>query len=153
MTARTHRLTGRLQVPLARADAFALFTPLGEREWVHGWDPHFPHPVRDDSKPGTAFETDAHGRHTIWVVTARQRPRHISYARFTSGDQAGTVSVVLEPDGEHTQVEVTYVLPPFTPSAEADLQQFADGYPAYLESWEHAISARLSRRTRADSDV
>lgn len=151
MTATKHRLVGRLHVPLRPADAFHLFTPLGERDWAHGWEPHFPTPVRDDTEPGTVFETDAHGRRTVWVVTGRERPHRISYARLTPEDRAGTVSVALEPSGEHTAVEVTYELTPLTPYAAPELQHFADGYAVFLQSWEHAISACLSARAESAS--
>ena len=146
MTSETRRLVGRLRVALPAADAFALFTPLGEREWAHGWDPQFPCPIDDDTVPGTVFETDAHGRRTTWVVTSNEPPHGIAYARVTPGDRAGTVSVALKPANDHTEVEVTYVLTSLASSAERDLQRFADGYVAYLQSWEHDIAACLARR-------
>ncbi|MHA7987416.1 hypothetical protein ACX9R5_16590 [Rathayibacter sp. CAU 1779] len=169
MTTRTHRLAGSIRVPLAIADAFPLFTPEGEREWAHGWDPHFPDghdesepdaQQRDDTEPGTVFETDAHGWRTTWVVTARDRPVHISYARFTAEDRAGTVTVRLaQPaDGsgasaESTDVEVTYVLTALGPSAEAELRRFADGFAEYLRSWEHAIAELVARRRSSDAEA
>jgi hypothetical protein len=36
------RLTGTIGVPLPPTEAFALFTPTGERAWAEGWDPRFP---------------------------------------------------------------------------------------------------------------
>ncbi|NNC13817.1 SRPBCC family protein [Planctomonas sp. JC2975] len=167
MTARLHALVGRLQVPQTIADAFVLFTPEGEREWAHGWDPHYPgEPVgadhgsadvdaarRDDTEPGTVFETDAHGSRTTWIVTRRDRPRYISYARVTAGGWAGTVSVALAPFGDVseqgavvTEVEVTYVLTALVQSAEGELQRFADGYVEYLRSWERDIAGLVARR-------
>ena len=41
-------LTGTLRVPLPADEAFRLFTARGERDWVDGWEPHFPDPVDDD---------------------------------------------------------------------------------------------------------
>jgi len=145
-------LVGRLRVPLAPADAFVLFTPLGERVWVHGWEPRFPGSVDDDTEPGTVFVTEAHGGSTTWVVTARDRPRAISYARFTPGDRAGTVTVRLEADGTTSLVEVVYDLTALAPESEADLQEFADGYAAYLESWERDIAAYLSGTTHDSAE-
>lgn len=139
-----HRLTGRIQVPLPPRDAFVLFTALGERHWARGWDPHFPVPSADDSEPGTVFETESHGRRTTWVVTQRIAPTQVSYARFTPGDRTGTVSVTLHAHGEGSDVEVSYDLTALTPEAEHDLQQFADGYAAYLQSWQSAISEYLT---------
>ena len=143
MTPATRRLVGRLRVPLPPADAFLLFTPLGERDWVPGWEPRFPQPVDDDTEPGTVFVTDGHGASTVWVVTARERPRMISYARVVSGDRAGAVTVRLESAGEGSEVEVAYELTALVPEAEAELARFADGYAAYLQSWERDIAAHL----------
>ncbi len=143
----SNALVGRLRVPLPPADAFVLFTAVGEREWVHGWEPRFPRPVDDDTEPGSVFVTDGHGGGTVWVVTARDRPWLISYARVTPGDRAGTVTVRLAPageEGEHSDVEVAYELTALVPEAEHDLRRFAEGYSAYLASWERDIAAYLS---------
>lgn len=135
------RLTGRLRVALPAAEAFRLFTPRGEQDWVPGWSPRFPAPAVDDTEPGTVFETEGHGATTTWVVLARQPGRHISYARVTPGERAGTVAVTVEEADGHSEVEVTYTLTALRPAAVADLHRFARGYPAYLRSWQDAIAA------------
>jgi polyketide cyclase/dehydrase/lipid transport protein len=145
----TQRLTGRIHVPLPPEEAFQLFTPRGEAVWAHGWHPHFPAPAPDDTEPGTVFETSAHGEHTIWLVTDRERGKRISYARVTPGDRAGSVTVVLNAAGRHSEVEVTYHLTALTGPAGRKLSEFADGYPAYLRSWQDAISAWLHGGTGA----
>jgi hypothetical protein len=137
-------LTGRIRVALPPGEAFRLFTPRGEQDWVHGWHPRFPAPASDDTEPGTVFETSAHGEHTIWLVTDRQPGKRISYARVTPGDRAGTVTVTVSPAGQHSEVEVTYQLTALTGPAEHHLGEFADGYRAYLQSWEDAIAAWLA---------
>jgi polyketide cyclase/dehydrase/lipid transport protein len=152
MSGTRRRLTGRIQVALPPGEAFRLFTPRGERDWAHGWDPRFPSPAVDDTEPGTVFETSAHGQHTIWLVTGREAGKRISYARVTPGDRAGTVSVTISPAGQHSEVEVTYELTAFTGTAERHLTEFADGYPAYLQSWQDAIAALL-RNAGADADA
>jgi hypothetical protein len=142
MTDVPRRLIGRIQVGLPTDEAFRLFTPRGEQDWVTGWEPRFPAPAPDDTQPGTVFETNAHGQTTIWLVLDRQWGKRISYARVTPGDQAGTVTIVLSPTGRHSEVEVTYELTALTGAASSRLREFADNYPAYLRSWEDAISAR-----------
>jgi hypothetical protein len=143
MSGTRRRLTGRIQVALPPREAFRLFTPRGERDWAHGWDPRFPSPAADDTEPGTVFETSAHGLPTIWLVTSREAGKRISYARVTPGDRAGSVSVTVSPAGQHSEVEVTYELTALTSLAEHKLTEFADGYAAYLRSWEDAIAALL----------
>jgi hypothetical protein len=143
MTDMPRRLIGRIQVGLSPGEAFRLFTPRGEQDWVTGWEPRFPAPAADDTQPGTVFETGAHGQTTIWLVLDRQWGKRISYARVTPGDRAGTVTIVVSSTGRHSEVEVTYELTALTDAARPRLREFADNYPAYLESWQDAISARL----------
>ena len=143
MTGTQRRLTGRIQVALPPGEAFRLFTPRGEQDWVHGWHPRFPAPASDDTEPGTVFETSAHGEHTIWLVTAREPGRSICYARVTPGERAGTVSVTITEASGHSEVEVAYQLTALTPAADHHLREFADAYPAFLRSWQDAISARI----------
>jgi hypothetical protein len=142
------RLTGRIQVDLPPGEAFRLFTPRGERDWAHGWDPRFPAPAPDDTEPGTVFETHAHGQHTIWLVTGREPGKRISYARVTPGDQAGTVTVTITGSGGRSEAEVTYQLTPLTSAAAGKLREFADSYPAFLRSWQDAIAAWRSGSKR-----
>jgi len=137
-------LIGRIRVALPPGEAFRLFTPRGEQDWVHGWHPRSPVPAPDDTEPGTVFETSSHGEHTIWLVTDRQPGKRISYARVTPGDRAGTVTVTISAAGQDSEVEVTYQLTALSGPAEQHLSEFADGYPAYLRSWEDAIAAWLA---------
>jgi hypothetical protein len=107
----THRhLTGRIQVNLPPHEAFRLFTPRGEQDWVSGWQPRFAAPAADDTEPGTVFETDAHGQRTIWLVLDRQWGKRISYARITPDDNAGIVTIVINSASGHSGVQVTYEL-------------------------------------------
>jgi Polyketide cyclase / dehydrase and lipid transport len=146
VTSTRQRLTGRIQVDLPPGEAFRLFTPRGEQDWVHGWQPRFPAPAPDDTEPGTVFETHADGQHTIWVVISREPGKRISYARVTPGDRAGTVTVTINAAGHHSEVEVTYQLTALTGPAGHKLSEFAGRYPAYLQSWQDAIIGWLHRQ-------
>ena len=143
MTGTQRRLTARIQVAVPPAEAFRLFTPRGEQDWAQGWRPRFPAPAPDDTEPGTVFETSAHGQRTIWLVTDRDPGRRISYARLTPSDQAGSVTVTISAVGEHSEVEVTYLLTALTDAAEGTLAEFADSYPAYRKSWQDASATWL----------
>ena len=136
-------LTGTLTVDLPPSQAFRLFTPRGEEDWVAGWRPRFPAPADDDSAPGTVFETDAHGRTTTWVVVDRTPGHRIRYARVVPGDTAGTVTVELADAGGHSDVTVTYDLTALSASAIEPLRGFAARYPDMLRHWADAIAASL----------
>lgn len=143
MTTDRERLTGHITVALPPGEAYRLFTPRGEQDWAPGWHPHFPAQAPDDTEPGTVFETRAHAQDTIWLVTSREPGRRICYARVTPAGLAGTVTVTISPSGGHSDVEVTYDLTALTVAAEGTLREFTAGYPAYLRSWQDAISGRL----------
>jgi len=138
------RLTGRIQVDLPPAEAFRLFTPRGEQDWAHGWQPRFPAASPDDTEPGTVFETAAHGQYTIWLVIDRDPGQRIAYARVTPGHQAGTVTVTMSAARHGSEVEVTYELTALNDVADESLREFAANYPAYLRSWQEAIAALLN---------
>jgi hypothetical protein len=137
-----HLLTGRFPVALPPDAAFRLFTPLGERDWVPGWNPRFPVPTADDSAPGTVFETPG----TTWVVVDRTPGRRVRYARIARGATAGTVTVDLADAGGHSDVTVTYEITALTDAAAPDLDGFAAGYPEMLRAWEDAIAASIGSR-------
>ena len=106
------RLSARIHVALSPDDAFQLFTPRGEREWAHGWEPRFPAPTSDDSEPGTVFETDTHGRRATWLVTERICGKRIAYAQVIPGERAGRITVTLDategkPGGGHLRADVS----------------------------------------------
>jgi hypothetical protein len=150
-----HRLTGTLRVALPPTEAFHLFTPRGERNWVDGWDPRFLDPTADDTEPGTVFQTHAHGETTTWIVLDRRPGRGMAYARVTPGARAGTVTVTLDqaPDStHHSNVTVTYDLTALTQTARPDLEQFASRYRAFLLSWQDAITAWLGDHDHEPTD-
>jgi hypothetical protein len=120
-----------IRVTLAPERAMHLFTPVGERLWVPHWDPRFPAGESGDgSAPGTVFLTgDTH-----WVVVDRA-PDRVRYARVTPGVRAGTVEVVVRPDGDAAIADVTYEL---TPLAEGD------DYAPAIHEWEAAIAAAIA---------
>ncbi|HZE37974.1 MAG TPA: SRPBCC family protein [Stackebrandtia sp.] len=141
------RLTGTIEVALPPAQAFRLFTPRGEQDWVEGWDPHFPDPEADDTEPGTVFETHAHDQRTIWTVVDRRPGRMMSYSRATPGLRAGTVTVSLEAtpgQSDHSTVTVSYDLTALSEADRADLAKFAADYPGFLRSWQETIAATLA---------
>ena len=121
--------------------AIRFFTPVGERDWVEDWIPHFPAGESGDgSEPGTVFTT--HG--TIWVVVDRG-PDSVRYARILPDERAGLVDVRCLPDGAGgTRAEVTYDLTALSGPGDADLDAFAASYEDFLAEWERLIAAALT---------
>ena len=142
------RLTGSIRLPLAPAEAFALFTPTGERTWAEGWSPQFPTVVDDDTEPGTVFTTEHAGRHTTWTVVHRDPGRAIQYACVTPGDRAGLVTVTCDRAANGaTEATVRYDLTALSLEACSDLGDFAARYAHFLGHWRAAIERSLARES------
>jgi hypothetical protein len=134
--------SGTARVALPPERALRYFTPEGERTWVPGWDPTYPAAPEGDTAISTVFVTRGHGRGTVWVIVDCS-DGEIRYAQVSPGVQAGTVTVRCLRDGEATRAEITYDLTALSTTAQAALQQFADGYDDFLAEWERRISAAL----------
>src|SRR5215217_4271418 len=72
-TSQSRRLAGRVQVAAPIAQAFPLFSPLGEKAWVPGWDPELLHPSGANWTEGLIFRTRGESGDAIWVVTRLDR--------------------------------------------------------------------------------
>ncbi|GAA2641450.1 hypothetical protein GCM10010425_54110 [Streptomyces spororaveus] len=136
-------MSATLTVPLPPEEAFRLFTARGERDWVPGWDPVFPVDTPDDTAPGTVWLTSSPEEETTWLVTFRDFPRSVSYARITPSVRAGTVTVALAATEAGSEVTVTYDMTPLTPAAADALDEFAADYPSFVRSWEELIATHL----------
>jgi hypothetical protein len=137
----TIECSGRVRVPLSPDAAIHLFTPEGERDWVAGWDPAYP--AGADLAPGLVFETDNHGARTTWVVT-QCAPRQMAYSRVVQGENAGTVAVRCEPEGEGTVAHVAYRLTALAPEAAERLADFEAAYPDFMAEWEAMIGKAVA---------
>lgn len=138
------RLEGTVHVALDPVDAWALFTPSGERRWAAGWDPWFPAPAEDETEPGTVFETK-HPHTTTWIVVARVPHRAITYSSVSDAGRAGLVHVDCQPNPDGTTVAtVVYDITALNEPGAAWLSEFAAGYPNYLEHWQDAIRDALA---------
>ena len=133
---RAVRLSHTIAVPRPFEEAMRAFTPLGEREWVDGWEPVFPagEPDGDGDDPETVFEANG----ATWVVVDKAFDT-VRYARFTPGVMAGTVTVHCAPDGEATAAEVTYALTALSAEGEARLEAFAEGFQAEIDGWAERL--------------
>jgi hypothetical protein len=138
------RLQQDLTVAVGAEEALALFTPVGERRWVDGWDPVFPAGEQGDgAQAGTVFTTEHDGHSTFWTVVDRDA-RMVRYARTTPGHWAGIVAVRCDDAGPGTtRATVTYELTALSAKGEQALAQFAREYRTYIGEWERLLAAML----------
>lgn len=139
------------------AEAFGLFTPLGEKNWAEGWNPVFPTagdlPLRD----GSVFTVEAphpHGRglmQSVWSVSRFEAPRLIEYRNVIIGLRATRIQVECTAAGEkETRVTVRYTYTGLSTEGDELIGQItAERFKAMIGEWDKSIAAYLKRGTPA----
>src|SRR2546423_1322771 len=107
---RSAELSGGFTLAMPLEAAFGLFSPLGGKRWVPGWDPELLPPPGVAWARGLIFRTRENRGEAVWVVTALDRERHqAEYHRVEDGRYVARVQVACaEASGEGTEVRVTY---------------------------------------------
>src|ERR671937_402667 len=116
-TPRTVEFTGRFTIPASVDAAFELFSPLGERAWVPGWNPELLHPRGADWEQGQIFRTREGNDDAVWVVTALDRDAHrVEYHRVEPRRYVARVRVACVADsGPGTRVTTSYTFVGLSP--------------------------------------
>lgn len=142
------RRSHAIVLALPPAEAFALFTPEGEKRWIREWEPRYLHPASGEARAGMVFTTGAGDELTIWsLVDYDPRALRSRYARVTPASRFGFVEVACDPEAAGTRVTVAYAFTALTPAGEAFLEGFGeDAFRAMIEGWKDLIEAWLRRR-------
>ena len=140
------RLAGGFSVAAGADAAFPLFSPLGERSWVPGWDPELIHPPGLDWAEGLIFRTREELGDAIWVVTRLDRAaRHVEYHRVEPGRYVAHITVRCTPASDDTtDVSVVYEFVGLSERGNADIDAMTDtAYAEKMSRWSQMIAAAL----------
>ncbi len=132
-----------LDAPPARV--LPLFTALGEKAWVPGWEPQI---LSGREERGSVFRTVRGDRETIWIVVdCRPSEGRASYARLAQGSNMGLVDVQCSAaPGGGTEVSVRYTLTGLNAEGRAFVTEFLqpEQYARMIEEWRTLVSAALT---------
>jgi hypothetical protein len=145
-TARSIELGGGFALPAPPETTFELFSPLGEKKWVPGWDPELIHPPGTAWERGLVFRTREERGDAIWVVTALDRDRHeVEYYRVEAGRYVARVHVrCSSASGNRTDVRVTYTFVGLSEAGNEDIAAMSDeAYREKMGRWEDWIRKAL----------
>jgi hypothetical protein len=146
---RTATLTGTIALDGAVDDVFPLFSPLGERHWVEGWDPEILFPRDSDWAQGMVFRTITEGREDVWVVAGLDARAHrVVYYRTEPGLLVARVEVCCRAlDERRTEATTTYSYVGLSNTGNAHIASWTtQAYAAKMHRWEQNINRWLAGR-------
>ena len=151
--ARSTELKGSLVVGAPVDAAFELFSPLGEKLWVPGWDPELIYPPGSSWEPGLIFRTREGQREAIWVVTTLDRSVYeVEYHRFEADRYLVRVRVACSARSAwETDVRVTYVFVGLSESGSREITLMtAEAHAERMSRWQDWISQHFGRQGLED---
>jgi hypothetical protein len=145
---RSIELEGRLRAPAAVDTVFELFSPMGEKRWVPGWDPELLHPPGRSWERGLVFRTREERGDAVWIVTALDRERHeVEYHRVEAGRYVARVAVRCRPEDGETAVAVAYAFVGLSETGNRDIDAMSEaGFDEKMRRWQRWIAGHLTGR-------
>jgi hypothetical protein len=143
-------VAGSLVVGAPVDQAFELFSPLGEADWVPDWHPELLCPPDAAWAAGQVFRTRSGSNEIIWLVASLDRQAHaVEYHRVEVGRHVAKVRVECSPRAEGgTHVSVRYQ---FVGLSEAGNQEVArmtpETHAERMREWQSRIERHLSEKT------
>jgi hypothetical protein len=150
-TTRSIALDGSLVVGAPIDAAFELFSPIGEKAWVPGWEPEIIHPPGATWERGLVFRTRDEGREVIWLVSALDRVLHeVEYHRVESGVHVARVRVACSVrSSRQTRVAVRYLFVGLSDVGNRQIALMTPGAHAErMRKWQGWIRGHLERHER-----
>ena len=150
--ARSVEFSGRFAVSGAVKTVFDLFSPLGERLWVPGWNPELLDPSGISWARGQIFRTQEEAGEAVWVVTTLMREAHeVEYHRVEPLRYVARVRVQCTAPAHHvTEVSTSYRFVGLTIEGNDAIAAMSDAlYAEKMKRWERWISQYLARHVAA----
>ena len=129
-------------------EAFPLFTPKGEEDWVPGWKPDYFPADGDKTRKDLLFATGSGDERTWWTCLEWEPDRHHArYLRLTPGNRAAFVEVNCKARGPRSaDVVVSYDMQSLGASGEAYLAKMTDAdFAAMIGEWPGMIEKAATR--------
>jgi hypothetical protein len=145
--ARSVEFTGHFVAPGPIDTVFGLFSPLGERLWVPGWNPELLHPSGVSWVRGQIFRTQEDAGEAVWVVTTLAHDAHeVEYHRVEPSRYVARVRVTCAPTADdRTEVSTSYGFIGLTAEGNDAIGAMTDAsYAEKMKRWEGWIGQYLA---------
>ena len=142
---RNIELKGDFLIPMKIGRVFPLFSPLGERSWVPGWNPEIVHPPEAEWEEDMVFRSGGTLHDAVWTVTRLDVSTFsVSYFRVEGTDLTAHIDVECRPvSAESTEVSVRYAFVALSEKGESEIETMSQGdYDQKMIQWKRWIEDR-----------
>jgi hypothetical protein len=143
---RRAEFSGRISVAGEIERVFRLFSPLGERAWVPGWEPELLDPPGMEWTEGLVFRTREQAGDVLWIVSRLDRAAHrVAYHRVEPERHVARVEVACRSVAARSvAATVTYSYVGLSERGNRDIAAMtARAYEEKLSRWTQGITACL----------
>jgi hypothetical protein len=143
-------LTGRVNVSASVERAFRIFSPLGEKLWVPGWDPELLFPPSVVWEEGLIFRTSEETGEAVWIVTRLDVSAHrVVYHRVEPGRYVARVEVCCNALADDlSEATTTYSFVGLSDSGNDEIATMTqDSYDAKMVRWTNWINHYLQHQS------
>ncbi len=149
-----NEFTGHFSVDAPIQTVFELFSPLGERLWVPGWNPELLHPPDVRWGQGQIFRTQEEAGEAIWIVTGLSREAHqVEYHRVEPRRYVARIRVKCTAlRDRNTEVATTYAFVGLSRKGNDEIRAMTvEAYSEKMKRWKQWIGdyVTLSKPDRA----
>jgi hypothetical protein len=126
--------------------AWPLFGADKERAWAPDWEPVFLWPEKAFDQEGMVFIIGHGDKDAVWVNTAFDRVAgRIQYVYVIPDVVVTVITLKLLPDGQATNIEVTYERTALAVAANERVRSMAAGDRGAGKEWSRQINSHLSQ--------
>ena len=144
---RRERRSMQLDLHAPAREAFPLFGPVREGEWVPGWEPRFVAPSSPAQGPdGAVFTTQGHGGDNIWVMTAYDSiEHHVAYVMLKPDRFIAEIDIRVASAGTRScKADVVYRYTALSEEGNRFIEHWVQHWPDEAPHWTNAINGRLA---------
>ena len=126
--------------------AFPLYCPVREADWVPGWDPVAVFSDSGVAEEGCAFVTQDGKTESVWLVTVHDPKLHrVEMIKCTPGVTICRLRIGLKPKGKtKTTAAITYSHTSLGPEGDHFVEEFTkEYYEGFMDVWETAMNHYL----------
>lgn len=145
-TARRVERSAAIRLLAPPAAVFPLFEPLGERNWVPGWDPAIVYPASGQAERGAVFLTGDAAAPAVWtLIEFAPQDWRVAYVRVSPASHVALITVRCADLGDGTTgAEVSYAFTGLSAAGNEYVEQFTpEHYAEWIGGWETAINHYL----------